>query len=76
MTGPAKTGNLGTNYIPSPKRLYLSTAILYLHSLAKFCVPTCPVFTGPVTYMCGGFIIGGIFIIIQLIHNFSKIMLL
>ena len=33
MTGPAKIGHVGTNYIPSYNRPYLSNGIEYLHSV-------------------------------------------
>ena len=33
MTGPAKTGHVGANYIPSLYRSYLGTGTEYLHSV-------------------------------------------
>ena len=33
VTGPAKTGHVGTNYTPSHNRSYLSIGIKYFHSV-------------------------------------------
>ena len=33
VTGPAKTGHVGTNYTPSLYRSYLSPGIVFLHSV-------------------------------------------
>ena len=39
VTGPAKTGHVGTNYTPSLYRSYLSTGIVYLHSVTFIMMP-------------------------------------
>ena len=39
VTGPAKTGHLGTNYTPSLYRSYLSTETEYLHSVTCIIQP-------------------------------------
>ena len=39
VTGPAKTGHVGTNYTPSLYRSYLSTGIVYLHSVTYIMMP-------------------------------------
>ena len=39
MTGPAIIGHVGTNYIASHYKLYLSTRIEYLHSVTCIILP-------------------------------------
>ena len=39
MTGPAKTGHVGTNYTPSHYRLYFSVETEYLHSVTCIIKP-------------------------------------
>ena len=39
VTGPAKTGHVGTNYTPSLYRSYLSAGIVYLYSVKCIMMP-------------------------------------
>ena len=39
VTGPAKTGHVGTNYTPSLYRSYLSTGKVYFHSITCIMMP-------------------------------------
>ena len=39
VTGPAKTGHVGTNYTPSLYRSYLSIGTEYLHSVTCILKP-------------------------------------
>ena len=39
VTGPAKRGHVGTNYIPSHYKSYLSSGIKYLHSVTCIIKP-------------------------------------
>ena len=39
VTGPAKTGHVGTNYTPSLFTSYLSTGIVFLHSVTCIMMP-------------------------------------
>ena len=39
VTGPAKTGHVGTNYTPSPYRSYLSIRKVYFHSVTCSIMP-------------------------------------
>ena len=39
MIGPAKTGHVGTDYTPSLFTSYLSTGIVFLHSVTCMMMP-------------------------------------
>ena len=39
VTGPAKTGHVGTNYTPLLYRSYLSTGTVYFHSVTCIMMP-------------------------------------
>ena len=39
VTGPAKTGHVGTNYTSSLYRSYRSTGIVFLHSVTCIMMP-------------------------------------